>query len=231
MRLLNTSIYFINTLSSIVKGILAFSLFGFMACQSSHVYVPPTVKFTLSESQLPAYEKTIDHKGLINTVQKNTDESFRKGQMIYNKVCFTCHGNPVQEGSIPKAFKYWKDKFKVGNDPYSIYQTLTRGYGSMPAQTHLTPIEKYEVIHYIREDFLLNHNKDEYFEIDSAYLGSIPVGNSKGPDPVDQQAWTEMDYGNFLINTYELVDSVAAPREISPEPSPLKDENSINANY
>jgi len=231
MRLFNSSIYFIRPLYSSVKGILAFSLLGFMACQSRHVYEPPTVKFTLAESQLPAFEKVIDHKGLINTVQKNRDESLRKGQMIYNKACFTCHGNPVQEGSIPKAFKYWKDKFKVGNDPYSIYQTLTRGYGSMPAQTHLTPIEKYEVIHYIREEFMLKQNKDQYFEIDSAYLSSIPVGTSNGPDPIDQQAWTEMDYGNFLINTYELVDSGAPPREISPGPSPLKDENLINANF
>ena len=212
-------------------GLFIISFSFLVSCKTNNKYKQPKVAFTLAESQLPSYEKEIDHKGFIDDIQKHHEASMGNGQKIYNKACFTCHGNPAQEGSIPKAFKYWKDKFKVGNDPYSIYQTLTRGYGSMPAQTNLTPIEKYQVIHYIREEFLLKQNKNEYFQIDSIYLASLPVGKSKGPAPMEQKPWAEMDYGNFLINTYELVDSNAKEREISSGPSPLRDENLANANF
>ena len=87
--------------------------------------------FTLKESDLPEYEKDIDHKGLLTALGDRTDESIRTGEHIYNNVCFNCHGNPETPGSIPNAFKFWEDEFKVGKDPYSLYQTLTRGYGSV----------------------------------------------------------------------------------------------------
>jgi hypothetical protein len=95
-------------------------LFLVAACISKKEGSQSNVVFTLTEEQLPAYEKDIDHKGLINGIQDRYDESLRTGQYIYSKTCFTCHGDPLQEGSIPMAFKFWKDNFKVGNDPYSI---------------------------------------------------------------------------------------------------------------
>lgn len=201
------------------------------ACGTGNGYKSPNVIFTLEEKQLPVYEKDIDHKGIIADFQTQKDESLSKGKKIYNLTCFTCHGSPTQEGSIPTAFKYWKDKFKVGKDPYSIYQTLTRGYGLMPAQTNLTPLEKYDVINYIREAFVLKQNKGEYFKIDSGYLASLPLGKTRGPAPIHREPWAEMDYGNFLINTYELVGSNAKPREISKGTAPLQDENLVDANF
>jgi hypothetical protein len=159
------------------------------------------------------------------------DESIRTGEHIYNNLCFNCHGNQEQVGSIPSAFKFWADNFKVGKDPYSIYQTLTRGYGSMPPQVNLTPVEKYDIINYLRETFLQQENPDQYFEIDSAYLASLPRGMKTGPVPKEFKPWAEMDYGNFLINTYELVGLNAPPRERSSGPSPLPDEKLVNANY
>ncbi|MBA4302430.1 MAG: hypothetical protein C0433_20350 [Cyclobacterium sp.] len=187
--------------------------------------------FTLSESDLPDYEKNIDHKGLLTALDDRHDESIRTGEHIYNNICFNCHGNPDQVGSIPTAFKFWEDQFKVGNDPYSIYQTLTRGYGSMPPQVNLTPVEKYDIINYLRETFIQKENPDQYFEIDSTYLASLPAGTTTGPAPKEFKPWAEMDYGNFLINTYELVGLNPAPRERSTGPAPLKDENLAKANF
>ena len=189
------------------------------------------VGFILSESELPDYERDIDHKGLLVALGDRHDESIRTGEHIYNNICFNCHGNQEQVGSIPSAFKFWADTFKVGNDPFSIYQTLTRGYGSMPPQINLTPVEKYDIINYLRETFLQKENPDQYFEIDSAYLASLPRGINTGPVPKEFKPWAEMDYGNFLINTYELVGMNAPPRERSSGPSPLPDENLIKANY
>lgn len=201
------------------------------SCNTKNASHESAIVFTMSEDQLANFEKDIDHEGLIKSMADKHDESIANGQKIYNNQCANCHGTPAQEGSIPTAFKYWKDKFKVGKDPHSIYQTLTRGYGSMPPQTNLTPIEKYQVIYYIREEYLLKKNKDQYFTIDSSYLAGLPDGKSFGPEPREKKPWAEMNYGNFLINTYELVDSTVRPREISEGDAPLKDENLTDANF
>ncbi|MFC3880547.1 DUF6797 domain-containing protein [Algoriphagus namhaensis] len=187
--------------------------------------------FILSESDLADYEKDIDHQVLLAAWGDREGESIRTGEHIYNNICFNCHGNPEQEGSIPNAFKFWKDEFKVGKDPYSIYQTLTRGYGSMPPQVNLTPVEKYDLIHYLREEFLKEKNPNQYFEVDSTYLVSLPSGSTTGPAAKEFKPWAEMDYGNFLINTYELAGSNTPPRERSSGPAPLPDENLINSNF
>jgi len=221
-------------MASSTKQVIALSIFIFMllgACKNKNMYKAPTAHFTLDEKQLAPYEKEIDHRGLMADLEGRKEESFRKGKAIYNETCITCHGTPSQEGSIPTAFKFWKDQFNVGNDPYAMYQTLTRGYGGMPAQTNLTPIEKYDVINYVREEFVLQQNKTAYFKVDSTYLSSIPSGKTKGPSPVKRKPWAEMDYGNYFINTYELADTNAQPRETSRGQAPLKDENYANANF
>lgn len=187
--------------------------------------------FILQESDLPDYEKDIDHQGLLTALGDRNDESLRTGEHIYNNVCFNCHGNPEQLGSIPTAFKFWEDTFSIGKDPYSIYQILTRGYRSMPPQVHLTPVEKYDIIHYLRETFMKEKNPGQFFEIDSSYLASLPSGSSRGPAPKAFKPWAEMDYGNFLINTYEVVGKDAPERERSKGPAPLPDENLIDANF
>ena len=40
---------------------------------------------------------------------------------------------------------------KYGNDPYSMWKTMTDGVGQMMAQIQYTPEERYATIHYIRE--------------------------------------------------------------------------------
>ncbi|WP_163379035.1 DUF6797 domain-containing protein [Cyclobacterium sp. SYSU L10401] len=188
--------------------------------------------FILQEADLPEYEKNIDHMGLLEALGDRHGESMRTGQHIYSNTCFNCHGDPEQEGSLPTAFKFWKDAFKVGNDPYAIYQTLTRGHGAMPPQVNLSPVEKYDVIHYVRETFVKEENPSQYFDIDAAYLADLPVGTTMGPEPREYKPWAEMDYGNFLINTYELVDEDAPPRERSTGPvQPLPDEDFGDANF
>jgi hypothetical protein len=199
---------------------------------SSSKKIETSSDFILLETELPDYEKEIDHKGLLLALGDRYGESIRTGEHIYNNICFNCHGNKEQEGSIPNSFKFWEDKFKVGNDPYSIYQTLTRGYGSMPPQVNLTPVEKYDIINYLREAFIQKDNPNQYFELDEAYLASLPSGTNMGPEPKEFKPWAEMNYGNFLINTYELVDKNAHPRERSTGPvQPLPDENLINSNF
>ncbi|MDN3689506.1 DUF6797 domain-containing protein [Cyclobacterium jeungdonense] len=209
-------------------------LFIAFACQSKSEKqsLKESAGFILQESDLPEYEENIDHKGLLEALGDRHGESMRTGEHIYTNTCITCHGDPEQEGSLPTAFKFWADTFKVGNDPYAIYQTLTRGHGAMPPQVNLTPVEKYDVIHYIRETFVSKENPTQYFDINDDYLAGLPAGTSEGPAPREYKPWAEMDYGNFLINTYELVDADAPPRERSTGPvQPLPDEDFGDANF
>ncbi|MDL5512292.1 c-type cytochrome [Arenibacter sp. M-2] len=186
------------------------------------------VEFTLDNSQLKPYENSIDHVTLIKGLN---DNSYKNGERTYQKLCHNCHGNMVDEASLPTAHKFWNQKFKVGNDPYSMYQTITKGFGLMPPQVDLTPKEKHEVIHFIREKFIKNHNKDEYSIVHHAYLESLPEGDSIGPEPKIKEPWAAMDYGNFLINTYELVEKDAPERErFKGQAAPLIDQDFSNAN-
>ncbi len=183
----------------------------------------------LPESSLAEYEKNIDHKKLISD---QDDGSYQQGQQIYANVCFSCHGNIDEVGSIPNSVKFWKDTLKHGSDPYAMYETLSRGFGLMPPQVQLVPQEKYAVINFIREKFIKEHNSSNYFEISETYLDNLPKGELEGPTAKDYKPWADMDYGPFLINTYELSDSTAAPREISGGPSPLPNEKSyVDMNF
>ncbi|MFY0654024.1 MAG: c-type cytochrome [Cyclobacteriaceae bacterium] len=185
------------------------------------------IPFTLQSNQIAAYELDIDHAGILQELNQG---SFRRGEKTYQTLCHNCHGNMVDEGSLPTAHKFWSQKFKVGNDPYSMYQTVTRGFATMPPQVQLVPRQKYDVIHYIREEFIKDNNPEEYVTIDEDYLKSLPVGSSIGPQPEILEPWADMDYGDFLINTYELVDKNAPPRVMSRGKAPLDDEDFSEAN-
>ena len=76
----------------------------------------------------------------------------------------------TKPGSLPTSLRFASGQFKNGNDPYSLYQTLTHGFGQMPPQTWMVPSQKYDVIHYIRETFLKTRQPDPVRLVDRAYL-------------------------------------------------------------
>lgn len=184
--------------------------------------------YLLEDGDLPDYEAQLDHRGLMANW---TEEFYHKGMVTYRTVCFNCHGNEEQPGSMPTAAKFWSDKLKNGSDPYAMYQTLTKGFGLMPPQVRLTPREKYEVIHFIREEFMKEQNPDQYFEITESWLDSLPVGDTLGPDPQPYHPWADMDYGNFLMRTYDLSSTGDPERGISGGRSPLPNEDFRDVNF
>ncbi len=190
---------------------------------------PAELKYVLADADLSEYEEDIDHTGMIASADQ---EGYRRGRRIYNENCINCHGVPEIEGSIPLSLKFWEQSFKAGSDPFSMYKTITKGYGSMPPQVTLTPQEKYDVILYIRENFVRPQNEDAYFKVTDAYLSQLPKGSSTGPAVKPYHPWSDMDYGNFFINTYELVDAETGPeRYHSPGPAPYPDENYLENNF
>ncbi|MCK5104440.1 MAG: cytochrome c, partial [Cyclobacteriaceae bacterium] len=185
--------------------------------------------YIMPESSLSPSEKNIDHAGIIEDWDRR---AFRRGARIYNSNCINCHGTPEIEGSIPNSQKFWAKPFKAGSDPYSMYQTLSRGFGAMPPQLTLTPKEKYDVILYVQENFVRKSNEDQFVSTSPGYLAGLPDGISKGPDAKPYHPWSDMDYGNFFINTYELVDAeTGLERYHSPRPAPYADEDYLDNNF
>jgi len=153
--------------------------------------------------QLPDYESKIDHAGMI---AKLGAENFNRGEAIYNRVCVNCHGTKVSPGSLPTSLRFASGQFKNGNDPHSLYRTLTLGFGQMPPQSWMVPSQKYDVIHYLREAYLKTDNSAQYVTVDRAYLDHLPKGTTRGPEPSRIETWSAMDYGPALGATYEVSD-------------------------
>jgi putative heme-binding domain-containing protein len=158
-------------------------------------------------AQTPAaYESDIDHAAFLRDWQKpqRARAAYKRGEAIYARVCANCHGTLDAAGSLPTALRFAEGKFKHGGDPHAIYRTLTTGNGLMVAQTWMVPSQKYDVIHYIRETFLRDHNRDWYTAITPEYLATLPAGTSRGPAPATIETWRQHDYGPFLAGTFEV---------------------------
>jgi len=152
---------------------------------------------------LPEYEQHIDHAGFLRELD---DAAFERGREIYERTCLNCHGTHDEPGSLPTSLRFASQPFKGGSDPFSLYQTLTRGYGMMVAQTWMVPSQKYDVIHYLREAYLREHNPSQFVEVDDAYLASLPTGTERGPEPAESNEWSRMDYGPNQTMTLEVGD-------------------------
>lgn len=160
---------------------------------------PPAALYAVAP--LPEYENDLDHAGLIRDSDR---AAFERGRRIYENLCLDCHGTRQQPGSLPTSLRFASDPFKRGSDPFSMYQTLTHGYGLMMPQPLMVPQQKYDVIHYIRQEYLAAWNPSQYFEVDDDYLASLPAGRSRGPDPPSLEPWVNMDYGPHLMASYEV---------------------------
>lgn len=154
---------------------------------------------------VPAYELQVDHAAFLTDWEnpQKSAESLQRGEQIYRRLCINCHGTREQPGSLPTSLRFAEGRFRNGSDPYRIYQTLTHGFGLMAAQTWMVPQQKYDVIHFLREHFLRPHNPSQFTAIDRAYLAALPKGDTRGPAPSSIEPWSAMDYGPFLISTYE----------------------------
>jgi putative heme-binding domain-containing protein len=161
--------------------------------------LPPDL--SLLAVKIPEYESRIDHAGLIRDWNQ---DAHARGQAIYSRVCANCHGTKDQVGSLPTALRFGEGKFKNGSDPLGMYRTLTHGYGFMAAQTWMVPSQKYDVIHYIREEFLKSNPHLPSIAVDQGYLSKLPKGDTRGPEPSNIEVWSAMDYGNMLTHCYEV---------------------------
>lgn len=160
--------------------------------------MPPPALITL---QIPEYESHVDHAGMIGDLNA---AAMRRGKAIYERLCVNCHGTREQAGALPTSLRFAEGKFKNGSDPYAMYQTLTRGFGLMAPQSWMVPQQKYDVIHYIRQEYLRKHNPSQHVAATKQYLAGLPRGDTRGPEPKVVEPWATMDYGPSLIGTFEI---------------------------
>ncbi|MCS7468975.1 c-type cytochrome [Stieleria sp. ICT_E10.1] len=137
----------------------------------------------------------LDHAGIIGGFRSR---DFETGKGIYHGYCFNCHGSDGNTPSLPTARAFGTQKLKFGSDPYRMFMTLTRGNGLMAPMSHLTPKERYQVVHYIREQFMKPSNRD-YFKIDKDYLAGLPKGTKDGTEIENVQR----DFGPALASQLE----------------------------
>jgi putative heme-binding domain-containing protein len=163
-------------------------------------------RWEIAGPPLPSYESEIDHAGIIGALDA---ASYRRGEAVYNRVCVNCHGTKDQAGSLPTSLRFASGTFKNGSDSFAMYQTLTRGYGQMPAQSWMVPEQKYDVIHFIREAYLKPHNPSQYAAVTADSLGRLPKGSLRGPRPSAGEPWQLTDHGPSLTLTVQVGDSEA----------------------
>src|SRR5438477_5094552 len=89
----------------------------------------------------------VDHAGIISAWNEQT---LQRGEKLYQTLCLPCHGTPEKQGSLPASRAFWKEPFKNGHDPFSVYKTIGNGLGQMPAWPWLSGELRYDVIDYIR---------------------------------------------------------------------------------
>ena len=133
----------------------------------------------------------LDHEGILRSL---TGEDLETGKHIYLNQCKACHGADGNTPSLPTARAFGRQSLKYGADPYKMLLTLTRGAGLMTPMQQLSPKERYQVIHFIRE-VLMKPTNPAYFAVNDEYLSSLPKGTRDGEVEISTEA---RDFGPAL---------------------------------
>lgn len=133
----------------------------------------------------------LDHAGILRSFNQTDID---RGRELFTNHCQNCHGSDGNNPTLPTARAFGRQAFRFGADPLSMLKTLTKGAGLMPAMQHLSPRERYQVIHYVRES-LMKPSNPTYQSLTDAYFADLPQGTSDG-QPVANT--NPRDYGPVL---------------------------------
>ena len=134
----------------------------------------------------------LDHAGILRDLGRR---DFEAGRRIYAGHCVNCHGEDGNEPRLPTARAFGVDALKFGSDPYGMFLTVSRGAGLMGPLQNLSPLERYQVVHYVREALMKDRNP-QYRPVDEAYIASLPAGTHRG----EPREIIDRDYGPVLAS-------------------------------
>ena len=135
----------------------------------------------------------VDHAGLI---EGWGPASLERGRETWMGLCVSCHGSDGEKLPNPKARAFARAPLENGSDPLSLFRTVRDGFGEMPSNAWLSPRRTYDVVHYLREEFLRERNPSQYFPVTGHYLNRLPKGRRHGAPEEDRPE--PRDYGPAL---------------------------------
>src|SRR5262249_35680495 len=139
--------------------------------------------------------ENIDHAGII---ARWNEQSLDRGHKLFLLACAPCHGTNGVQTINPQSRPFAVEKFQNGNDPFSIFKTITGGFKNMPSQTWMTPEQRYEVIQYIREPFVKKLNPTQYFPVTETYLAQLPKFDPARATKIAATNAARRDFGPVL---------------------------------
>ncbi len=155
-------------------------------------------------------EDEFDHVATIKSLRYGDQKA---GRALYAVHCALCHGKDGTLAVNPSARRFAKEPFRYGSDPYSMWKTISYGKGQMFRwDTLLTPKERYQLVHFIREEIVKKNNPKQYFQPDDAYFAKLPArakadaiadaANAQkvqtAPGLIDGTGGKSMVYGPFM---------------------------------
>ena len=121
-----------------------------------------------------------------------------RGMRLYQGLCVNCHGADGKTPALPPAPAFGSGTLKFGSDPHAMFVTLTEGNGLMAPQRWMSPGERYDVIHYIRETFM--KSRPDYVPVDASYLAKLPKAAPAVADERESLPGGERDFGPALAS-------------------------------
>ena len=150
--------------------------------------------------------ENVSHRDLAVFSASDRDEAYlSEGAKLYQLNCVACHSKDgIAPPPNPLSRQFTKHKMENGGDPLSMFETLTYGFRNMMPATQLDPVERYKVIHYLREELVKKQAPELYVDVAEDYADTMPRGAGGGGDEVARiEALAKTgylrDYGRALI--------------------------------
>ena len=154
--------------------------------------------------------KGFDHVATIKALRHGDAKA---GRGLYALHCAACHGPKGELAINPLARRFAADELKYGGDPYSLWKTISYGNGLMFRwDAVLSPKERYQIVHHIREEIIKSKNPDQYVTVDEDWYTALPARADADAEAqsanqqrvavaqgmIDGSGGKQMKYGSFL---------------------------------
>ena len=152
---------------------------------------------------LPEYENDLDHAGIIAGLDA---ASFERGRQIYDASAPTATARRTVPARCLRRSGSLRARSRTALTRIGCIRLSRAASARCRRRPGWCRVQKYDVIHYIREEYLKGTNPTQYSRVDRDYLGRLPKGKTRGPAPRAIEPWVAMDYGPSLMATVEAGD-------------------------